>query len=252
MKTLFLAGHSDSGDSHLPQGVLPWPERTRDWLAAATGEEWQLVTVRFAPLGRRAPDYLLSRVEAAAPDIVILPLTAYVCTVGTVEGSVRARFGERAARWVRAREETFHRRTNGGSRRRRLNRAGRTVARRVLGVRPFATVAQTAAIYEEVLHRLARIESHQVVAVADARFSPETQSREPKLHQRFEELYATVIPVAEAHHFLLADLEGRLRAHPDRRVFYQDDGVHTTTAFHDVYARLMEETLGGLLARQPV
>ena len=43
MKKLFIVGHSDSGDAYLPEGVLPWPERTRDWLSQQTGERWELV-----------------------------------------------------------------------------------------------------------------------------------------------------------------------------------------------------------------
>ena len=244
MKKLFIAGHSDSGDAYLPAGVPPWPERTRLWLADETGESWELEQVRFAPMGDRAADYLMGKVEAASPDILILPFSAYVCTVGSVEESIRARFGDRAARWFRSFERPLQRRTGTGTIRRQANHKSRTVARRLLGTRTLATVEQTADIYEEVLHRLARVESLQVLAIADARFSREIQEREPKLHERIDALYARLMPIVDSHRFLKADLEAKLQEAPDRSVFHQGDGVHTTAAFHDVYFEVVKAVLG--------
>lgn len=249
MRTLFIAGHSDSGGGFLPAGVHPWPERTRQWLSEVTGEDWHIVEVRFAPIGSRATDYLLGKVAAASPDLLVLPFSAYVCTVGSVEESVRARFGERPARWFRSVERPFQEKTaQGGPVSRRTNRTSRVVARKVLGARAMATVEQTAAIYEEVLHRLARIESLQVAAIIDARFSTAIQEWEPKLHQRFDALYARLLPVVDAHRFLKADLEGKLQEAPDRAVFYHPDGVHTTVAFHEVYFEVMKGVLGPVYA----
>ena len=250
MTRLFIAGHSDSGDAFLAPGELPWPELTRRWLEETSGEQCELSSARFAAMGAGAADYLLAKVEAAAPDIVVLPFGAYVCTVGTVAESVRARFGERPARWFRSTEGRIQARTKEGRARRAVNLASRRAARRVLGARTLATVAQTAAIYEEVLHRLARIESLQVIAVADARFSQAIQEREPRLHTRFDQLEAKLLPVVEQHHFTLADLEGALRRAPDRRVFHTADGVHTTAAFHEVYFGVMREALTGLASRR--
>lgn len=253
MKKLFIAGHSDSGDAYLPEGVLPWPERTRDWLSQQTGERWELVDVRFAPMGARAVDYLMGKVEAVAPDLLILPFSAYVCTVGSVEESIRARFGDRPARWFRSVERPFQRKTaQGGTLRREANRKSRTVGRKLLGARPLATVQQTADIYEEVLHRLARVESLQVLAIADARFSKAIQEREPKLHERIDALYARLMPVVDSHRFLKADLEAKLQEAPDRSVFHQPDGVHTTAAFHDVYFGVVKTVLTPLYAASTV
>ena len=240
---LFIAGHSDSGDSFLAPGELPWPERTRAWLEATSGGPVELSSARFAAIGPGAADYLLRKVEEAAPDIVVLPLGAYVCTVATVTESVRARFGNRAARLFQRSESKFQARTRRGRLRVRANRAAQKAARRLLGARTLATVGATAAIYEEVLHRLASVESLQVIVVRDARFSAEIQRREPRLHALFDELEAAILPVVEQHHFLLADLEGALRRAPDRGVFHLDDGVHTTVAFHEVYFGVMREAL---------
>ncbi len=248
MKRLFLAGHSDSGSQYLPAGMLSWPVRTRDWLTAVTAEPWELVENRFTPLGDRAADYLMGKVELAKPDIVVLPLGAFVCTIGTVAESVRARFGERAARWFLQSESRFEEWTLDGRLRRPVNRRGRATARRILGTKTLATVEQTTAIFEEILHRLAQVESLQVVAIADARFSAESQKREPALHDRIDRMHATLLPVVQQHHFLLADVEGALRQAPDRRDFYQDDGVHTTAAFHDVYFRVMQHALRDVVA----
>ena len=247
MTKFFTAGHSDSGDSYLPDGVLPWAERTRAWIEAASGTPCELQQVRFAPIGSRAVDYLLDQVARAAPDILVLPLGTYVFAVGTVEESIRARFGAQVQRLYRRSEAAFQRGTSDGQRRRRTNRAGRRIARTVIGTRAMATVEQTATIYVEILHRLAQIESLQVVAVADARFSLETQKRNPGLHDKVERMHAILLPVIEQHHFMLADLEGALRKAPDRSVFHHDDGVHTTAAFHETYFELLKETLAGSL-----
>lgn len=128
-----------------------------------------------------------------------------------------------------------------------MNKLGRRFARRAFGTRTMASVEQTTAIYLEVLHRLAQIESLQVVAVADARFSAETQARNPGLHDKIDRMHATLFPAIEQHHFLLADLEGALRRAPDRRVFHHDDGVHTTAAFHQVYFETLTATLSELV-----
>ena len=249
MKKLFVAGHSDSGGRYLEGATQPWPERTRDWLSGTANEPWELVDVRFAPMGARAVDYLMGKVEAASPDILILPFSAYVCTVGSVEESIRARFGDRPARWFRAVERPYQRKTaQGGTVTRQVNRKSRTVGRKLLGARPLATVEATADIYEELLHRLARVESLQVLAIADARFSKAIQEREPKLHERIDALYRRLIPVVDSHRFLKADLEAKLREAPDRAIFHQPDGVHTTGAFHDVYFDVVKTALTPLYA----
>ncbi len=246
---LFIAGHSDSDATYLASGASPWPERTRIWLEQATNLPWELTGVRFAPMGPRAADYLLSAVEKAEPDIVIIPFTAYVCTIGVVGESVRVRFGSRAQRIFRRAEVRFDRTTRNTRAAKTANRTARKVTRAVFGARTLATVEQTASIYEEVLHRLAQRESLQVLAIADARFSTEVQAREPELHERIEQLYARIMPVAEQHHFVTADLEGALRRAPDRSVFYTPDGVHTTGAFHEVYFDVLQEALPPVLAR---
>jgi hypothetical protein len=194
-------------------------------------------------MGPRAVSYVLGAIEAVQPDIAIIPFGGYVCTVGVVAESVRARFGERAHRLYRRSETSFVSATSGSGLPRRLNRTAKIVARRVLGARTMTTVEETTAIYEEILHALARVESLQVVAVADARFSHEIQKDEPLLHQRFDAMNARLRRVVEEHHFTWADLEGALAAAPDRGVFYLADGFHTTPAFHETYFGVLRRAL---------
>lgn len=242
---LFIAGHSDSGDAFLPADVLPWPERTQAWLSEG-GPAWELSSARFAAMGPRAVGYLLRKVEAEQPDVVVLPLGGFVCTVGSVAESVRVRFGERAARLFRQSEVRFETRTREGQLRRRVNTLSRRAARRVLGARTLATLEETTGIYREVLHELAKVESIQVVAVRDARFSSWIQEFEPRLHERFDAMERELLPIVAEHRFVLADLEGALQRAPDRRVFHLEDGVHTTAAFHEVYFGVMREALAEL------
>jgi hypothetical protein len=243
MRRLFVAGHSDSDGSLLPHGTLAWPELTRAWLEESTGRAWEQHARPFFAMGPRAISYLLGAIEAVQPDIAIIPFGGYVCTVGVVAESVRARFGERAYRLYRRSETSFVSATGGSGFPRRFNRAGKLVARRVLGARTMATVEETTVIYEEVLHALARMESLQVVGVADARFSHEVQKDEPLLHQRFDAMNDRLRRVVEEHHFIWADLEGALRAVPDRSVFYLPDGFHTTPAFHETYFGVLKRAL---------
>jgi hypothetical protein len=69
------------------------------------------------------------------------------------------------------------------------------------------------------------------------------------MHREINRMQARLFPVVAQHHFLLADLEAAIRHAPDRSVFYQADGVHTTIAFHDVFFEVLKETMGrqGLL-----
>ena len=242
MTKLFIAGHSDSTAQHLAEGELPWTERLRAWIESETGTPCELQGVRFVPLGSRAVDYLLDAVEAAAPDILILPFSAYVCTFTTVEESVRQRFGERAQRFYLRGEKRFAAATT-STPLVPVNRGGRKFVRTVLGTRALATTEQTTVIYEEILRRLARFEALQVVAVADARFSEETQKRNPRMHREIDRMQARLLPVVAQHHFLLADLEAALRHAPDRSVFYQADGVHTTVKFHDVFFDVLKDVM---------
>jgi hypothetical protein len=250
MSRLFIAGHSDSDGSLLPPGELPWPELMRAWLEEATASPWELHARPFFAMGPRAVTYLLGAIEAVQPDIAVIPFGGYVCTVRVVAESVRARFGERAYRLYRRSETSFVAATGGGGPRRRLNRAGKIVARRVLGARTMTTVEETTAMYEEVLHGLARMESLQVVGVADARFSLDIQRDEPLLHQHFDTMNERLRRVVQKHHFIWADLEGALRAAPDRRVFYLPDGFHTTPAFHETYFGVLKQALSA--SRVPV
>jgi len=240
---LFIAGHSDSGSEYLGGEHQPWPELTRAWLTEVSGQRWELEACRFSPMGSRAVSYLLGAVREANPDVVVIPFSAYVCTVRMVSESVRQRFGERAYRLFLRTEHEFAARTTQGRLRRTANQQAQNVARRVLGARTLTTVEQTISIYEEVLHGLAQMESLQVIAVADARFSAKIQAKEPRLHSIFDEMNARLRVVVEQHHFAWADLEEALRNVPDRRVFHHEDGVHTTGAFHEVYFGVMRQAL---------
>ena len=248
---LFVAGHSDSGAEYLGEGEQTWGERTVGWLEQQTGQPWELTGVRFAPMGSRAVNYLVGAVEKAEPDVVVIPFSAYVCTIATVSENVKARFGARAHGVFRRIETGFDRRTHGAPGGKHAGLVARKVARATLGSRTLATVDEVASIYEEVLHRLARMESVQVIAIADARFSEPTQKANPGIHAKIEQLYARVMPVAERHHFVTADLEGALRRAPDRSVFYTPDGVHTTAAFHATYFEVLKDVLPPVLARLP-
>ena len=246
---LFIAGHSDSDDTYLPAGVLPWPERLRLWIESESGQECERSGVRFAPVGPRAVSYLMDAVSAAQPDILILPFGAYVFTIGTVEESVRQRFGVRARDLYLKAEQRFQRATETSPPRVRVNKAGRRFTRTVLGTRTMTTVERAGDIYEEVLHRLTRVESLQVVTIADARFSAETQARNPRLNERIDALHRRLLPIVAQHHLALVELEGVLRAAPDRSVYYHPDGVHTTEKFHDVYFSVLQEAIRPLLPR---
>ena len=243
MPTLFVAGHSDSGDRFLPPGVAAWPERARAWLESTRAESWTLASAPFAPMGSGAADYLMRKVEAAAPDILVLPLGAYVCTIGSVAESVRQRFGVKAGHAFSRAEGKMRAQTRSGRIRRPARVMTQRAARRVLGTRTLVGVEETTAIFADVLHRLARREALEVVAVLDARFSEPMQRLNPGIHDVFERMERELLPIVESHRFGFMNLEGALREAPDRAVFYQEDGIHTTAAFHGVYFEALKAAL---------
>src|SRR5262245_59389249 len=206
MRQLFVAGHSDSDGRYLPSGALTWAEQTVRWLGEASAEPWELRGVRFAPMGTRAVDYLTAAITEASPDLLVIPFTGYVCTVQTVSEAIRQRFGRRAARLFSNSERRFHERTRDGRARKKVNGFARRATRRVFGARALTTVEETTRIYSEVLERISRLEQIQVVVVADARFSRQVQEREPEMHRRFDQMYATLLPLARRHRFVVLDL----------------------------------------------
>ena len=246
MRCLVL-GHSGTAGFGLSSLAETWPVLFEKRLAAHGPGQWGVSSVPLHPVGSRAADYALSRVEASRPDLVVLSLNAYPCVVPVVSASVRQRFGRRAERLYNRTERVFERvssrRGPGAS---AVNRVGRGLGRRLLGARPLATVDEVGNVYREILRRLASSEGVQVVVLAEAMFGEGVRNRVPSIEREATRLQGMVRPVAEEHRFLWCDATEWLA--PDGgSSFWQSDDVHLSARGNTRYAEMLEASLQGRL-----
>jgi hypothetical protein len=145
-----------------------WPELLGPLLTEKLGEPTDVQAFRFWPAGPAAVDYAMSRVNDLAPDAVVLGINHYPCVVALVSESVRRRFGERAERLFKLLERQNQGRSKDGGLS-PYGRFARRVARRILGAAVRLQVDEVAAIYSDVLERLAQREGIEVFVLAEAR-----------------------------------------------------------------------------------
>ena len=241
MRCLVL-GHSGTAGFGLDSLAQTWPARLEQLLNNSQPRECTVSAVTLFPVGARAVEWAIARVEQAHPDLVILILNSYPCAVPVVSASVRHRFGKRAERLYR-RMEQRHEAQDGEPRdgRAATNEAGRRWARRLLGTRTMANVGEVSGVYMEILERLARHEGIQVLVFVEG-FGAQVQHRLPEVRQRLAELHALVRPTADAHRFVWCDATGWLT--PDSgSSFWHPDDVHANARGHARYAELLLESL---------
>lgn len=162
MKGLIL-GDSDTDGSRT--GGVHWPDMVITDLAAA-GVGLTLDSVRFSAVPTNSPAYAERKMRELAPDIVIVPVSAWVFAVLFVEFRVQRLFGKRAAHLYKRWETRFERATRRGAPEPAgANKVGRSLARRIIGADPQVSPAQLADNYHELFRILARFEDTQVVAM---------------------------------------------------------------------------------------
>ncbi len=162
MKALIL-GDSDSDGSRT--GGVNWPDMVVADLSAS-GMELEFGSVRFSAIPTNSPTYAERKVRELAPDIVIVPISAWVFTIQFVEYRVERLLGKRAARLYKRWETRFeHATRKGAAQPAGMNKAGRSLIRGIIGTESQTSAAQLAANYHELFRVLARFENTQIVAM---------------------------------------------------------------------------------------
>ena len=237
---LHIVGHSNARTDDVGESGRQWPVRLRDGLAAELGEAVVLTGTRLAPYGPKAAGIGLADFEEARPDYVVVSLGTYLCTVGVVSLRVRQRFGRRAERLYQRAEQAFSKRTgNGGRLATALNRAARRTARRLVGTALTASPDEVIGVYETIVRGLAHHEGVQVVVMGEHYFSREQQRANPAMVATIERVHRVFKNLAEAHHFLWANVEETFQATGRRAEMTAADGVHNTPEGHQALADML-------------
>ena len=231
---VMILGHSASAGEGLPAKEFAWPWLTAAAFEQATGEPIELSHVSVIAIGPKAVPFALSRVDEAAPDLVIFSMGSYLAAVGTVGERVKQRFGPRMYGWFRKTEHALDTRTRtGGPAARRTNRIGRTIARKLIGTAGYTTAEALTGVYEDLLRGLSQREGIHVVVFCEPYWPPQTVRENPRAQERFTHIRQRIRTLADRHHFLWADSEATYARVPDRTVFYFPDGVHKNLAGHE-------------------
>lgn len=233
---IHILGHSDSTLDNAEHPA--WPSRLRNVLESERDEVFEFTASRLAPYGPRAVAYAARRVEEARPDVVILSVSAFTCTIGLVSVRVGQRMGTRAQHGYEAIEQRFSRQVARSPRIAiPVDRVVRSLARRTIGTATLAPVEEVAAVYSEVLHALSREEQIQVIVMGESHFSRHVQRANPGLVAKIHQLQGTVRPVAHIHRYPWVDIEAAFSSASDREQHFASDGVHNSPAGHK---RVME------------
>ena len=235
---ILIFGHSDSDGSHLSDSSLAFPWRLQRMLKDAAGIDSEVVH-RSLYAGPTASAFVERQLEAHEPDVVVLCLTTHNVIVRLVSSHVRARFGERPARFAELAERWAARQSGRGGGRGRAMMVVRRNARRVLGTRSPMATEEMVASYAACLDQLARRENlHSIIGGGIGyigeirRLNPGIDARHVALQQRFREL-------AESHRFDWRSHEAVLGGPGAKDPYYFPDGMHTNEDSHRLFAEAL-------------
>ena len=191
--------------------------------------------------------YATHRIDESNPDLVIIPVSGFVCTVGVVALRVRQLFGKRPYRWVRMLEKRSARRTTAADRSRgRAYQWGRRLAHRTIGTATYASLDSCTAAFTGVFRHLAQLEQTAVLVIAEPPFAASVLEENPRAKGIEAKLQDRVRAAAEEHRFAWIDFA---RSFAGREQYlYAADGVHTSAMGHQVKAEAVALALKPLLA----
>lgn len=242
---VLVLGHSGTAGFGLESPAQTWPALLAQQVSTPV-RPCDVTTVQFHPVGTRAVEFATTKIESLAPDLVVISINAYPCAIPVVSESVRVRFGRRAERFYLRFERRIERRSNLAGPVAETRETSRRWARRILGARPVASVAEVAGVYTEVLRRSARLEGVQVLCLAEAAFSAEVRMRVPTVVTKVRELHDAVHAVANEHRFDWCDASAWVE--PDCG-YWHADGVHLSAKGNEQYADRLTAVLAQLLPR---
>lgn len=202
------------------------------------------------PLASGQVEQVESILEEFDPDIVCLGVSHYAFTMLTVKSKVTRRWGKRGLNVAKRVEKTFDRLTPGNGLGKRANRAGRALAKTVVGTAPVSTYDEVVSAYVAVMKRLSRREDIQVVVMGGARLSGTIQTtRIGSLIARFQ---TDMMAATADRRFVWFDTEATL-AGPDRESYFLRDGIHRNLKGHRRVADMLLPVLATAIngARAP-
>jgi hypothetical protein len=233
---LLVIGSSDTGGSTLPDPSQAWPFLVAAEIEPIIGEPLDVTDLPLVPAGPKAVPRVEAALAKAEPDIVVFAFGGYHFLVGTVGLRVRRRYGERAYRLFRRLELRFEGMTadaHGG--RARLNRAGRRLARIVIGAEPLATEEEVTSIELEIMRQLSQREGTIVVIMYAPPLADGVDRENKGANRRLAVHRDFMNAAARRHHFLIADCIPGFAAAATSPLRHSD-GVHKNAAGHRIQA----------------
>ncbi len=245
---ILILGQSNTRGVQLADAGTSWTNLVAAALPEILGSAVAITVRTFFAHAPGSDEYLQRELRKHDPDIVFLMLTTFSFTTEVLEPGLRRRFGDRAgdafSRMVnRFDSATRHR----GSTGRRLNRAARTLARRVFPASPVGSYEVAREGTVSALEILARHEEFQTMAIHGFVRLPAAgkgaKSTKAVLVERFlEDMRLTTARL----HIEYLNMQDIPEAQSDR--WYFPDGLHVTPEAHQeiaarVFAVFREERL---------
>ena len=233
---ILIFGQSNTRGVQLSEPIAAWPNLLATALPELTGSP---VSITVRPFFAHAPasrEYLERELAKHAPDIVFLMVTTFSFASPVIEPEVRRRFGARVG-------EAYHRLASGfddstrnrGHAARGLNRAVRSVARRILPAAPVSAYDVALDGTVEALRLLARTEDIQVAAFHGfVKFAPGRDGRPTLREQKVRQFLSEVRQAAESLRIVFMNMQDSPAIDP--ATWFMPDGLHVTALAHEAIA----------------
>lgn len=245
-----VLGNSDTSGMFLAAGDQPWPALLAQQLPESLDEEVVVDSWRWAPFNPDAVSRALGLIDKAEPDIVVVTLASFWCTVGTVRAGIDRRLGKRAGRLYGRAEVTFRQRfERHGPPGTAANGLGRRTARRLLGASTYMSLDAFIAVYGELVRELSQRESLQVLVCGDHHFNERLRGRVRAIAPRIERIEAAIRPLVRERKLDWGDLEEAISGGARREEMISFDGVHMTAEAHQRVAQALLPVLTAMASR---
>jgi len=241
---LLVIGSSDTSGTTLSDPSLAWPLRVARELSEVLGEHVESINLPVVHVGPKAVPRVAGALERENPDIVVFAFGAYHFIVATVGQRVRRRYGERVYGLFRKLEVAFEGKTaNDAGDPARLNRAGRWLARRIIGAETLSTEEEVRGIQLEVMRLLAQREGLIAVSLMAPPVAPEVDRENKGANRKLAAHREYMTGVARSHGFLIADCLPGFAALAAGNALRHSDGVHKGPEGHRIQGDAVLEAL---------
>lgn len=233
---ILILGQSNTRGVQLSEPVAAWPNLLATALPELTGSP---VSITVRPFFAHVPgsqEYLERELEKHDPDIVFLMVTTFSFATPVIEPEMRRRFGARIGQAYGRLAGRFDDSTrNRGNVARGMNRAVRTVAKRVLPAAPVSAYDIALDGTVGALRLLARTEAVQVAAFHGfVKFSPGPDGRQSGRERQVRQFLSEVRQAAESLHIVFMNMQDSPAIDP--ATWFMPDGLHVTALAHEAIA----------------